>query len=46
MGDDHQDWGEGHVERVGVGGSECEVVRFWGVGVFLSERIGKIGGGL
>ena len=38
MGDDHQDWGEGHVERLGVGGSECEVVRFWGVGVFLSAE--------
>ena len=35
MGDGDQDWGEGHMAGVGAGGSDCKVVCFWGVGVFL-----------
>ena len=28
LGDDHQVWGEGQLEGVGVGGQECQMVRF------------------
>ncbi len=33
MGDDCEGGGEGGLARVGAGGSECEVVRVWGMGV-------------